>query len=151
MSFLRAFTLVGSFTFLSRIFGFSRDFLMATVIGPGLVSDVFIIAFRFPNLFRRLFAEGAFNAAFVPQFNKKLSHHGRGAAFSYAEDVLAVMTVWLVILTSLAIIFMPEIMRLLVPGFLQDMDKFQQVCMCAQEQTMHTTHIHLMQCLIYFV
>ncbi|MBT7485776.1 MAG: lipid II flippase MurJ, partial [Rhodospirillales bacterium] len=68
MGLLRAIATVGGFTLISRILGFVRDILIAAILGAGVLADVFFVAFKFPNLFRRLFAEGAFNAAFVPIF-----------------------------------------------------------------------------------
>ena len=63
---------VGFWTLMSRIMGFARDILISSYLGPGAVMDAFVVAFRLPNMFRRFFAEGAFNAAFVPMFSKKL-------------------------------------------------------------------------------
>src|SRR5687768_14971654 len=71
MSLLRSAATVGSITLISRFFGFARDVMMANVIGTGLVAQAFVVAFRFPNLFRTLFAEGAFNSAFVPLFRQE--------------------------------------------------------------------------------
>ena len=68
MILLRSILTVGSLTMVSRVFGFFRDILIASFLGTGMLADVFFVAFKAPNLFRRLFAEGAFNAAFVPQF-----------------------------------------------------------------------------------
>ncbi len=72
MNLLKAITTVGGYTLLSRVFGFTRDILIANFLGAGAVADAFFVAFRFPNLFRRLFAEGAFAAAFVPIFSRSL-------------------------------------------------------------------------------
>jgi putative peptidoglycan lipid II flippase len=66
MSLYRSFFTVGGLTLVSRVLGFFRDILIAGVLGTGLVADAFVVAFRFPNLFRRWFGEGAFNSAFVP-------------------------------------------------------------------------------------
>jgi putative peptidoglycan lipid II flippase len=71
MKLYRAFFTVGSLTLISRILGFLRDIMLAAVLGTGPVADAFVVAFRFPNLFRRWFAEGAFNSAFVPLFAKR--------------------------------------------------------------------------------
>jgi len=72
MQLYRSFMTVGGLTFVSRVFGFMRDVLIAATLGSGGVADAFFVAFRFPNLFRRLFGEGAFNSAFVPLFAKRL-------------------------------------------------------------------------------
>ena len=82
MKLYRAFATVGGLTMVSRVFGFVRDILIAAVLGTGAVADAFFVAFRFPNLFRRLFGEGAFNSAFVPLFAKKLEGEGKEAARS---------------------------------------------------------------------
>ena len=74
----RAFATVGGLTMVSRLLGFIRDILIAATLGSGVVADAFFVAFRFPNLFRRLFGEGAFNAAFVPLFAKRLEGEGEG-------------------------------------------------------------------------
>ena len=80
MKLYRAFATVGGLTMVSRVFGFVRDILIAAALGTGAVADAFFVAFRFPNLFRRLFGEGAFNSAFVPLFAKQLEGEGKEAA-----------------------------------------------------------------------
>ena len=87
MNLLKAITTVGGFTLLSRIFGFIRDILIANFLGAGAAADAFFVAFRFPNLFRRLFAEGAFAAAFVPIFSGQLENESREQAFAIAAEV----------------------------------------------------------------
>ncbi|MFQ3666226.1 MAG: lipid II flippase MurJ, partial [Sphingomonadaceae bacterium] len=91
MALIRAATTVGGFTLLSRIAGFTRDILMARFLGAGLASDAFLVAFRLPNLFRSLFAEGAFAAAFVPMAARKLGEDGKGKpqALAFTEAALA--------------------------------------------------------------
>ena len=76
MSLFRSIATVGSWTMGSRLLGFVRDILMASALGTGMVADAFFVAFKFPNFFRRLFAEGAFNAAFVPLFGERLEKDG---------------------------------------------------------------------------
>ena len=88
MKLYRAFATVGGLTMVSRVLGFARDILIAGVLGTGAVADAFFVAFRFPNLFRRLFGEGAFNSAFVPLFAKKLEGEGKEAARAFAEQAL---------------------------------------------------------------
>jgi len=109
---------------LSRVLGFVRDILIAAVLGTGAVADAFFVAFRFPNLFRRLFAEGAFNAAFVPLFAKRLEGEGKSAARSFAEEALAVLFVALMITTLAAEIAMPWLMVVIAPGFSGQPEKF---------------------------
>jgi putative peptidoglycan lipid II flippase len=108
----------------SRVLGFARDILIAAVLGTGWVADAFFVAFRFPNLFRRLFGEGAFNSAFVPLFAKRLEGEGREAANSFAQEALAGLLFVLLLLTALAEIAMPWLMYVLAPGFSGTPDKF---------------------------
>ena len=118
MPLYRAFATVGAMTGISRVFGFVRDVLVAAVLGAGPVADAFFVAFRLPNLFRRIFAEGAFSAAFIPLFTKH--HHGEGgeaAGRTFAEQALAGLTLALIVFTILGEIFMPWLMLLLAPGF----------------------------------
>ena len=126
MSLLRSLATVGGYTGISRILGFVRDILMAAVIGTGPVADAFFVAFRFPNFFRRLFAEGAFSAAFVPLFSRRLEEDGRAAAVRLAEETLSVLTAALLALTLAALAAMPQLMHLLAPGFAEDPEKFDQ-------------------------
>ena len=114
---LRGILTVGGWTMASRILGFARDMLIAALLGAGPVADAFFVANRLPNLFRRLFGEGAFNAAFVPAFSGLLASDGHGAAQRFAEQAAAVMAFWLVGLTVLAEVFMPQLMAALAPGF----------------------------------
>jgi putative peptidoglycan lipid II flippase len=107
MKLYRSFATVGGLTLLSRVFGFLRDILIAAILGSGMVADAFFVAFRFPNLFRRLFGEGAFNAAFVPLFAKRLEGEGREVARQFAEEAMAGLVFILLILTIIAEITMP--------------------------------------------
>src|SRR5215813_11269836 len=102
MQLYRAFATVGGLTMLSRVLGFARDFLIAATLGSGAVADAFFVAFRFPNLFRRLFGEGAFNSAFVPLFAKKLEGEGKEAACAFAEEAMAALVLVLLALTVIA-------------------------------------------------
>ena len=124
MAFVRALATVGGLTGISRILGFVRDILMAAGLGTGPVADAFFVAFRFPNFFRRLFAEGAFNAAFVPQFARRLEADGQDAARAYAESVLAVLLAALLTFTLIAVLAMPWLMHAIAPGFADDPAKF---------------------------
>jgi len=108
---------IGGWTLLSRITGLVRDSLMASYLGAGLVADAFAVAFRFPNMFRSLFAEGAFNAAFVPLFTGKLEGEGREAARAFAEQAYAVLGVLVLGVVALMEIAMPWAIYLLAPGF----------------------------------
>ena len=93
MSLFKSIATVGGFTMLSRVTGLMREMLIAQYMGAGTVADAFFVAFRFPNLFRSLFAEGAFNAAFVPLFAGKLTAEGEAAAHGFAQQAMAVLGV----------------------------------------------------------
>jgi putative peptidoglycan lipid II flippase len=133
MPLYRAFATVGAMTVWSRILGFIRDVLIAAVLGAGPVADAFFVAFRVPNLFRRLFAEGAFDAAFIPLFAKRF--HGEGGeegARAFAEQALAGLTLALVVFTLLGEVVMPWLMLLLAPGFADDPAKFDLAVLLAR-------------------
>lgn len=120
------FATVGGATMASRVLGFAREALMAAALGTGPVADVFYTCFRFPNLFRRLFAEGAFNIAFIPLFAKELEAGGPEAARKFGQDVFAVLASWLLVFTALALIFMPFLVATVVaPGFADTPAKFE--------------------------
>ena len=123
MSLVKKFATVASGTLVSRILGFLRDILIAAVLGTGMIADAFVVAFRMPNLFRRLFAEGAFNAAFVPLFAKRLETEGAGTARTFAEEALAGLFAVLLLVTALAQIFMPFLVLGLAPGFASEPEK----------------------------
>jgi putative peptidoglycan lipid II flippase len=124
MKLYRAFATVGGLTMVSRVLGFARDILIAATLGSGAVADAFFVAFRFPNLFRRLFGEGAFNSAFVPLFAGRLEGEGREAARKFAEEALAGLVFILLLLTAIAEIAMPFLMLGLAPGFSATPEKF---------------------------
>ncbi len=125
MTLYRNFLSVGGLTLLSRVLGFVRDALMAAVLGAGPAADAFYAAFRFPNLFRRLFAEGAFNTAFVPLFSGALAQHGEDHARDLAARIIAWLLAALVAITVLAEVFMEWVLIPFVPGFLDDPEKFE--------------------------
>ncbi len=124
MALLRSIATVGGYTLLSRILGFVRDILVAAILGAGPVADAFFIAFKFPNVFRRLFAEGAFNAAFVPLFAGKLEGEGRDVAKAFGEQAMAFLFWLLLVLLIVMELAMPWAMRLFAPGFLDEPEKF---------------------------
>jgi putative peptidoglycan lipid II flippase len=121
---LRGILTVGGWTLVSRILGFGRDMLIAALIGTGPIADAFFVALKLPNLFRRLFGEGAFNAAFIPAFSGLLQTEGIAAARQFAQEAFAVMAFWLGFMTILGEIFMPRLMVILAPGFAEDPAKF---------------------------
>jgi putative peptidoglycan lipid II flippase len=116
MSLGRSIFTVGSFTLLSRIVGFVRDIVLSAVLGSGPVADAFIVAFKLPNFFRRLFAEGAFSAAFVPLFARELQGEGRGSALAFARQAHACLLLVLVPFSLLMMLAMPAVIWLLAPG-----------------------------------
>jgi putative peptidoglycan lipid II flippase len=124
MSLLRSVTTIGSYTLVSRVMGFARDILTAALLGAGPVADAFFVAQRLPNLFRSLFAEGAFSAAFVPLFAGMMALHGKERARVFAEDALAVLLAVLLIFVLLGEILMPLLMHVIAPGFSDDPEKF---------------------------
>ncbi len=125
MKLYRAFFTVGGLTLLSRVLGFLRDILAAAVLGTGPVADAFYVAFRFPNLFRRLFGEGAFNSAFVPLFAARYEGEGPEAARAFASEAMSGLTFVLLILSAAAMLAMPWLMYLLAPGFSDTPEKFE--------------------------
>ncbi len=124
MRLYRAFATVGGLTLVSRLLGFGRDILMAAALGTGPVADAFFVAFRFPNLFRRLFGEGAFNAAFVPLFARRLEESDELEAARFASSALSGLTLVLIVLSMLLMIAMPWVMVALAPGFVDDPQKY---------------------------
>jgi putative peptidoglycan lipid II flippase len=113
---IRRFFTVGGFTLLSRLTGFFRDVVMAAVLGAGPIADAFFVAFRLPNHFRAIFAEGAFAAAFVPAYARTLEQDGVAAARSFADRLALAMILLQAVLLVVALIYAPEVVRLLAPG-----------------------------------
>jgi putative peptidoglycan lipid II flippase len=132
MKLYRAFATVGGLTLVSRVLGFVRDILIAAVLGTGAVADAFFVAFRFPNLFRRLFGEGAFNAAFVPLFSKRLEGDGKEVARRFAEEAMAVLLFALLVVSAACMIAMPWLMYAMAPGFADVPDKFDLAVLLTQ-------------------
>ncbi|MEM7124186.1 MAG: murein biosynthesis integral membrane protein MurJ [Pseudomonadota bacterium] len=124
MNLARAFVTVSGLTLVSRVLGYARDVLFAALLGTGLAADAFFVAFKLPNFFRRLFAEGAFSAAFVPMFAGKLETDGNEAARRLASDALAMLVACLLVIVLLAEIAMPLVMSVLAPGFRDQPEKF---------------------------
>ena len=104
MKLLRSTAIIGSLTLVSRVLGLIRDVLIARFLGAGAVSDAFFTAFKLPNVFRRMFAEGAFNAAFVPLYAKRIEQDGEEAADNFASEVGSML-----IITVLAIVILFEL------------------------------------------
>ena len=108
---------VGFYTFLSRILGLIRDVVVARFFGSGLATDAFFVAFRIPNLLRRLLAEGSLTIAFIPVFTEYLTRKSREDAFQLARAVLTLLSIALVVVTLLGILFSPWIVRIQAFGF----------------------------------
>jgi len=114
----------GFFTLISRILGYVRDILIAIFLGTSLFADAFFVAFRLPNTFRRLFAEGTFNAAFVPSYAGVLAQN-KIEADNFAKNVFNLLFIILLFFVLLAEIFMPQLIYLIAPGFYKDPEKFK--------------------------
>ena len=121
MAFFRSFFTVSFFILISRIFGFIRDILIARYIGVSVVSDAFFAAFRLPNFFRRVFAEGAFNSAFVPLFIEKIADKkGKKYETDFLNNIFSLLLYVLLVFVLIFQIFMPFLMKMLFPGFFDD-------------------------------
>ena len=124
MNLLRAAASVSGMTLLSRITGFIRDTLLAIFFGAGVAMDAFVVAFRIPNLLRRLFAEGAFSQAFVPVLGEYRARQGDAATRELAGKVLAALAAALFVVTLIGVVAAPLIVYLSAFGFAKDADKF---------------------------
>lgn len=132
MSLVKKFATVGSGTMASRLLGFVREMLMAAAVGTGPVADAFYAAFQFPNTFRRLFAEGAFNAAFVPLFAREIEAGGIEGAKKFSEEVFGVLFGILIVLTIIMELAMPFVIRYAIaPGFADDPAKLDMTVLLA--------------------
>lgn len=123
MSFIRSIATFGGFTMISRITGFIRDMLIANFLGAGNVSDAFLVSFKLPNLFRSLFAEGAFTSAFVPLFSSKLVSSGREESIRFAAKAISFLTFILILFIILFELGMPYVVKILAPGFAENPEK----------------------------
>jgi putative peptidoglycan lipid II flippase len=115
---------VGGLTLLSRVTGFVRDIMLAAILGAGPVADAFFIALRLPNHFRAIFAEGAFNAAFVPAYARIRGERGAAPARLFADRVFTMLFAAEAVLLAVALLFTPALISLLAPGFNQDPQRF---------------------------
>jgi len=119
----RIFT-VGGFTLLTRISGFARDIMLAAILGAGPGADAFFVALRLPNHFRAIFAEGAFNAAFVPAYARIRAQKGSNPAGIFADRAFTLLLVSQIVLLAAALLFTPSVIGLLAPGFVGDPGRF---------------------------
>jgi putative peptidoglycan lipid II flippase len=118
----RIFT-VGGYTLLSRLTGFARDIMLAAILGAGPMADAFFVALRLPNHFRAIFAEGAFNAAFVPAYAHVQGEHGETSAKLFADRIFTLLFLSQLVLLAAAWLFMPQAMSILAPGFTDDAEQ----------------------------
>jgi putative peptidoglycan lipid II flippase len=124
MNLLSSASLFSFFTIISRIFGYIRDILIAIFLGASIFADAFFVAFRLPNTFRRLFAEGTFNAAFIPSYIAvKIEDKKKGKKF--ADDVLGSLLLILILVVTFAEIFTPYLIYIIAPGFVENEIKFE--------------------------
>ena len=120
MKLIKPFLTMSGLTFVSKILGFFRDILIATFVGAGFIADVFFVAFKLPNFFRRLFAEGAFSAAFVPIFSSILKKNGKSKALQFGSEVLSLLFFILFLVIIIFEFLMPVVVYFLAPGFAED-------------------------------
>ena len=123
MNLIKSTSTFSFFTFISRILGYIRDFLIAITLGSGPLSDAFFVAFRIPNTFRRLFSEGTFNAAFVPSYSSELKRSKKKANI-FANQIFNILLLGLLAVVILIEIFMPLFIKAIAPGFSVNSDKF---------------------------
>ena len=122
---IRRIATVGGLTLVSRLTGFVRDVVMAAILGAGPVADAFFVAFRLPNHFRAIFAEGAFAAAFVPAYARTLEQAGLPAAKLFADQIAAALITINLVLLGFALLFTPVLVSVLAPGLVGDPERFE--------------------------
>ena len=115
---------VGGLTLVSRLTGFLRDIMLAAILGAGPLADAFFVAFRLPNHFRAIFAEGAFNAAFIPAYARIRTQGGAGAAGLFGDRIFTLLIATQAVLLVLALAFTPQVIELLAPGFSREPQQF---------------------------
>lgn len=120
MSLFKASATISGMTLTSRVFGFIRDVLLARLLGASAMADAFVVALRLPNMLRQLFAEGAFNVAFVPFLSHRLEEKGQPEAEKFAGAVFAWLMLLVLALTILGMVFMPWVVLAIAPGFADD-------------------------------
>lgn len=125
MSLFKSIATFGGFTLISRIMGFIRDMVIAKYLGAGMLSDAFLVSFKLPNLFRSLFAEGAFNSAFVPMLSHKIAEKGKDKSQIFASKAISVLAFILTVFVILMMIFMPYVVKIMAPGFISDPNKIE--------------------------
>jgi putative peptidoglycan lipid II flippase len=123
---------IGLATFTSRILGFVRDIVLARLFGAGMASDAFFLAYRIPNMLRELFAEGSMSAAFIPVYTETLTHKNREEARTLASATFTALLFIVTFITLLAILMAPWIVRVIAPGFLDELGKFNLTVMLSR-------------------
>ena len=124
MNLLSSASIFSLFTLISRLLGYLRDILIAIFLGASIFADAFFVAFRLPNTFRRLFAEGTFNAAFIPSYtSSKIASIKQGKKF--ADEVLGLLVLLLLFIVTIVEIFTPYLVYIIAPGFIDDSIKFK--------------------------
>src|SRR6202046_2648814 len=116
---------VGGYTLLSRVTGFMRDIILAAILGAGPTADAFFVAFRLPNHFRAIFAEGAFNAAFIPAYARIRTQQDDKAAATFGDRIFTLLLATQIVLLALALLFTPQAIDLLAPGFSREPQQYQ--------------------------
>ena len=133
MSLFKSVATFGGLTLVSRITGFLRDMVLANFLGAGAIADAFVVAFKLPNLFRSLFAEGAFTSAFVPLFSQKLVTDGKKKSLFFAAQAISLLVLIVGLFVVLFEILMPYVVEVLAPGFIDDKQKIAlavDLCCC---------------------
>lgn len=125
MGFLKSAFVVSFFTLLSRVFGFVRDIFFAKYLGSGTLADIFLTAFKLPNFFRNIFAEGAFNSAFVPIFSGELIKNDKKSLVNFSRNIFSLLLYILLIFTLIIEIFMPTVVKVMALGFSSVPGKFE--------------------------
>ena len=128
MSLIKSIATVGGFTLLSRLIGFLRDILIAAFLGASMAADAFFVAWRFPNLFRSLFAEGTVNVSFVPIFTEKLRNQNKQQAEQFACEAFSFLFYVLLVFVLFMEIFMPQATFVMAPGFDKIAGKMALTC-----------------------
>src|SRR3990167_8859670 len=124
MNLLKSLAAVSSMTMLSRVLGFVRDTLVARIFGAGMATDAFFVAFKLPNLLRRIFAEGAFSQAFVPIFGEYRNRRGHDETKLLVDHVTTMLAIILFVVTLIGIVAAPILVYISAPGFAKDAEKF---------------------------
>ncbi|AUA34603.1 murein biosynthesis integral membrane protein MurJ [Pseudomonas sp. SGAir0191] len=125
MNLLKSLAAVSSITMISRVLGFVRDTILARIFGAGVATDAFFIAFKLPNLLRRIFAEGAFSQAFVPILAEYKSQQGEEATRTFVAYVSGLLTLVLAVVTGIGILAAPWVVWATAPGFVDNAEKYQ--------------------------